>query len=298
MIVSIITPFYKGNNYMKKLSHSIELNAKSCKKNNINIEHIIVNDSPGEKVNETASSSHFYKTVILNNSKNVGIHQTRINGLNIASGKYVMFLDQDDYIFPDAIFSLACKIMNADICVGNAYMCRGNRRTTCYRNHIVQKLASSKNVILYYNTLMLSPGQCLIKKDAISSRWKRNVMSINGADDEMLYLSMMVDGKKFAFNNQIVYQHNDTGNNLSSNYSDMCKSGIHGLKKLKFNEVLSKKKYNTYIRRRKMVIDRYGRGIKKRILLYFRNVDVSIIDMFIYILRLVPGTLLLKRKYK
>ena len=93
MDVSIIIPIYKGNGYIESLLNKIEKNYQESQKE---IEVIFVNDYPDEEI--IINGQYDFKIEVINNKVNQGIHQTRINGLKKALGKYILFLDQDDEI--------------------------------------------------------------------------------------------------------------------------------------------------------------------------------------------------------
>lgn len=94
--VSIIVPVYNTQKYLKKCLDT--LTNQTLK----NIEIICIND--GSKDNSAKILNEFAKKdsrIIVINQKNCGISITRNNGLNIAKGKYIGFVDSDDYIDPD-----------------------------------------------------------------------------------------------------------------------------------------------------------------------------------------------------
>ena len=97
--LSIIVPIYKGSQYIKKIIKDVEINIK---KTNIHAELIFVNDCLEDPLCET--DSNLCKAIYIQNERNVGIHKSRINGLEIATGKYIVFLDQDDYIYHNYMF--------------------------------------------------------------------------------------------------------------------------------------------------------------------------------------------------
>ena len=112
MDVSIIIPIYKGNGYIESLLNKIEKNYQGSQKE---IEVIFVNDYPDEEI--IVGSQHDFPIRIINNEMNQGIHQTRINGLKKAVGKYILFLDQDDEISDFFIKSQLEHIGDADLCI-------------------------------------------------------------------------------------------------------------------------------------------------------------------------------------
>lgn len=92
-LVSVIIPYYKKKNYIKKCLESV------CKQSYQNFEVIIVYDDPD------LSDISFLKKLIKNNCKikillnrkNLGAGLSRNRGIQSARGKFVAFLDSDDY---------------------------------------------------------------------------------------------------------------------------------------------------------------------------------------------------------
>ena len=117
MDVSVIIPIYKGNGYIESLLNKIEKNYQESQKE---IEVIFVNDYPDEEI--IVGSQHDFPIRIINNEMNQGIHQTRINGLKKALGKYILFLDQDDEISDFYIKRQLEHIGDADLCIANCIM--------------------------------------------------------------------------------------------------------------------------------------------------------------------------------
>ena len=186
--ISVITPFYMGNAFMENLLQSIS-DVKKVLPNEWGIEAIIVNDSPDESVN--IKSQYDFPIHIYNNSKNVGIQQTRVNGLKKANGSWIIFLDQDDELIPEGFRSQIQLTENVDIVIGNSIYEYPNYTSIVYRNSCVMKYYMRKTMFIKIRNLIPSPGECLIKKSSIPKLWMENPMKINGADDWLLWLLML-----------------------------------------------------------------------------------------------------------
>lgn len=92
--ISIIIPVYNGENYIKKCINSV------LEKTIKNIEIIIINDGSTDNT-QSIVEEIMYKNpdkVILYNLLNNGVGKARNYGLKMARGKYIAFLDSDDYI--------------------------------------------------------------------------------------------------------------------------------------------------------------------------------------------------------
>ena len=108
---SIITPNYNSG---EKLLRAIE----SLKINTVSYEHIIIDDcstddsfSFVEKLKCNNSKSNL---IFLSNSSNSGPGVSRNKGLEFAKGKYVIFLDADDYFLDGALDTLYSEIKSKD----------------------------------------------------------------------------------------------------------------------------------------------------------------------------------------
>ena len=236
MNVSIITTFYYGNRYIKQYIDMIKRVIEETHNTN-SIEVILVNDSPQEKLIVPEKCFDNYK--IIDNDKNSGIHQSRVNGLNVASNEYVIFVDQDDLLEPNVINEYEKVNGNYDVIVANGVY-EGDVNKKIYKNKRSQWYATKEIGYKYVRNLIVSPGHCIIRKESIPEEWKKNIMAINGSDDYFLWLLMHFYNKKFAYTNELLYIHKDTGQNLSVDEEKMYKSSLEFIKKMDTNIKMGK----------------------------------------------------------
>lgn len=109
-LISIIIPAYNNEKYIGKCIESV-LNQTYQ-----NIEIIIINDC---STDNTEDVIHKYlikddRISYYRNENNIGVGYTRNKGIELAKGKYIYFLDSDDYIEPNAIFDLYNVIKEDD----------------------------------------------------------------------------------------------------------------------------------------------------------------------------------------
>ena len=101
VLVSVIVPTFCQTELLHKAIAS--LISQSYK----NLEIIVIDDNDDETFkigNEKyLSSLNDERIVYIRNSENIGSAKSRNKGLSIAKGKYVTFLDDDDYYSPDKI---------------------------------------------------------------------------------------------------------------------------------------------------------------------------------------------------
>ena len=98
-LVSIIVPVYNTEKYIEKCIKSI------LEQTYKNIELILVNDGSEQKEEAIIKKYAEYDRRIryIKNQKNQGLFLTRISGVRHAAGKYLMFVDSDDYISFDFV---------------------------------------------------------------------------------------------------------------------------------------------------------------------------------------------------
>lgn len=98
--LSIIVPIYNGEKRIKKCIESI------LKQNYKNIELILIDDGSSDSSYKIAEDTiepakAEGREVRLLRQENQGVAYTRNYGISLASGEYVTFVDQDDYILPE-----------------------------------------------------------------------------------------------------------------------------------------------------------------------------------------------------
>lgn len=215
--VSVIVPMYHGRKYVTSLVRQIKENAIHMP--DIKIQLVLYNDCPEEEI-EMDDSEYQFDICVINAEQNAGIHGARVKALDSALGDYILFLDQDDLISGNYIESQFREIKDAD-----AVVCRlinGNRLH--YTNSFKFEDVITREFMLKNWCPIVSPGQVLLKKEAIPEIWRNNVLTTNGADDYFLWLCMMAEGKKFALNQEVLFEHIITGNNTSKNVNQMMDS--------------------------------------------------------------------------
>lgn len=122
--ISIIVPVYNVDRYLERcLDSIIEQSFKDY-------EIILVNDgskdSSGEICNIYANKFNNIKVI---HKENQGLGYARNSGLDIATGKYVMFVDSDDYLEKEFIGNLYKDLRNnnADTCIGGCKRISNNK---------------------------------------------------------------------------------------------------------------------------------------------------------------------------
>jgi len=122
--VSIIVPIYNVEKYLAECIESL------CSQTLEDIEIILVDDgSPdnsGAICDEYAQKDTRIKVI---HKKNAGVSAARNDGLSIATGDYVIFVDSDDYVPVDAYEKMYAKASEegADVVLADLYQVKGDK---------------------------------------------------------------------------------------------------------------------------------------------------------------------------
>ncbi|SYW05553.1 putative glycosyltransferase YfnE [Oenococcus oeni] len=119
-LVSILVPARNIEKYIKRCLRSLLEQTYSC------IEIIVIDDFSEDgtsKLIEDASKLD-NRIKVLKNKKCLGLSESRNKGIDFASGKYIVFVDGDDYVKKNMISTLVYKAQstNSDLVVFNFKM--------------------------------------------------------------------------------------------------------------------------------------------------------------------------------
>lgn len=108
--VSIIIPVYNAEKYIQRCINSV------LKQTYKNVEIIAINDGSKDSSEEIILQMQQENQEIIKyyNQENQGISKTRNRGIKLATGKYIMFMDNDDYIDNDYVETFVKEAENKD----------------------------------------------------------------------------------------------------------------------------------------------------------------------------------------
>jgi glycosyltransferase involved in cell wall biosynthesis len=112
-LISVIIPTYNSAKYIEKAVDSILTQGL------INLEVIIIDDASTDNTQDLLKKKYLYNPMIkmILHSKNKKQGESRNTGLNVAKGKYIFFLDSDDWLEHETLNYLAsiAEEYNAEI---------------------------------------------------------------------------------------------------------------------------------------------------------------------------------------
>lgn len=113
--ISVIIPVYNVERYLRECLDSI------INQTYRNLEIICIDDgSPDNSINILKDYSKIDNRIFIKQQQNRGLSKARNEGIKISTGKYLIFVDSDDWLPLDAIELLYKKIKkeNSDIVIG------------------------------------------------------------------------------------------------------------------------------------------------------------------------------------
>lgn len=146
-LVSVIVPVYNIENYVSKCVDSII--GQSYKE----VEIILVDDGSTDSSPMICDEySELYNNIFTIHKKNGGLSDARNTGVKIAKGKYISFVDGDDYIDKDYLLNLVISIEShhADIAVGIIYRDYKSKIELLDSNHFQKEIVFERSQALRF----------------------------------------------------------------------------------------------------------------------------------------------------
>lgn len=186
--ISIIVPIYNASKYLKKCLDSLVNQTKK------ELEFILINDGSTDD-SESIIKSYNDNRIKYFKRSNHGIGKTRNFGINKSTGKYIMFLDSDDYLEEDACELLYKKIEkdNLDLVVCDFYKVINNsnnlEKITNFKN---TSLKDNPNLLLDIN---LAPWNKIYRSDLIKNNNIKFIEDLKYEDAPFVALALLKSKK-------------------------------------------------------------------------------------------------------
>lgn len=224
-MVSIIVPIYNAENYLRRCVDSI-LNQEYT-----DFELLLVNDgstdASGDICEEYGDQD---PRVIVIQKENTGVSDSRNRALDRAMGKYLQFLDSDDWITPDAtrLFVRAAEEYGCDMVISDFYRVVGERLSTKgdieeegvltreeFAAHMMENPAD-----FYYGVLWNK----LYRRDIVEEHNLRMDTDINWCEDFMFNLEYIRYAKVFYALHAPIYYYVKRKGSLASQGINISKT--------------------------------------------------------------------------
>lgn len=210
ILFSIIVPVYKVENYLDKCILSIA--NQECG----SYEIILVDDGSPDKCPEIcdnwAKKGEHIKVL---HKKNGGLSSARNAGVRHAKGKYIIFVDSDDYWNNSSALSMISetieRVKEVDVIVFNNidYSCLSQESVICNRKYDIEFMESAdkNDVLKYLFNNNLFPGAAWVTVTRRDFLVKNNIEFIDGikAEDIDWLLNVYLHANSFSALNQAFY---------------------------------------------------------------------------------------------
>lgn len=195
--ITFIIPAYNCSNSISRAVKSIEVNSK-----NINYEILIVENGSTDNSNVIIKQlAKKNKCIRVFHSKK-GVSRARNLGIKNAKGKWLFFLDADDYLIDN--FN---KFQNSDLIIWN-YKVGQKKRELSSTTQIVKSPDKIKQAIIYMlndPTKFMTVWGKLFNKEIINKNQLLFDESIEVGEDSEFFLQYLLKVKTITFNPDYVY---------------------------------------------------------------------------------------------
>ena len=186
--ISIIIPIYKVESYIERCIESVA--TQEGIGSAYNLECILVDDCTPDKSMEIAKEAikpyeniHF---ICLRHEVNRGLSVARNTGLEYATGKYILFIDSDDYILPNCIKTFTDEIIKnpaIDMFIGSTIV---NNKTDIKKRELLEGKESLLHGFLTMKYMITSWNK-LIRRECITENKLLFIENIYLQDQPWLY---------------------------------------------------------------------------------------------------------------
>ncbi len=145
ILISVIVPIYNVENYLQKCIDSI------LKQTYTNIEVLLIDDGSTDNSGKICDE-YKDKRIQIFHTSNSGVAKARNYGIERAKGKYINFVDPDDYLPADALKILLeySEINKTDITIGGYLLEKGNTQKQYYpENEFYNKDVYIRKLLTY-----------------------------------------------------------------------------------------------------------------------------------------------------
>ena len=205
-LISIIVPIYKSEFYIKKCVNSL------IKQTYKNIEIILVDDgSPDNCPTICDEFGKKDKRIKVIHQKNSGVSTARNVGIDAANGKYIAFVDSDDWIPLNAM-----EVLYSGIVQNDTDLCYGAIKEINIFNDKILEIVPNKNIgmkdafslLEYIKKMFKTPVGKLFKRDLINDNNIRFDKDIKFHEDTIFLYRYLQKCDKLSSVSNVTYCYN------------------------------------------------------------------------------------------
>lgn len=160
-LVSVIIPVYNAEIYLDKCIESV------LDQSYTNLEVILINDGSTDSSEDICLRfSNIDNRVIYIKQHNAGPSSARNNGINIAKGEFIQFIDADDYLTPNSVEVMVNAMEDSDFVIASYY--------NLFENAVEEKVTISPKVVgKYFKDDLLPRWGELVVEEMFHYTWNK-----------------------------------------------------------------------------------------------------------------------------
>lgn len=239
-VISVIVPIYNVEQYLSQCIESILGQTYAC------IEIILVDDGSTDQSGGLCDSYALKDNRIkVIHKENGGLVSARKAGVNAAQGKYIAFVDGDDWIEPDSYQKLLEGCQGADIITFAYFGEYGDYRTTCFnglregmyhleleKELLYQMMLMNDN---FYEFGILPSLACkLVKKEIIIENQNKVSDRISYGEDAACTFPCFLDAGSIYVTNKLLYHYRQRQGSIVKSGMQVHKSNFSDIYRLLF----------------------------------------------------------------
>lgn len=283
--ISLIMPIYNGEEFIE---NAVNMVTKQTIYNDI--EFIIINGGSTDNTLKIVNKfKEQYQFIVINMEKTSSVSTARNEGLDIATGEYIMFVDCDDYIekeHSEKLYNYAKK-NDTDLLIFDYSIKKLNSnklekikinypvKTDFNKEIIIKELLLQKNGIKAYNCMKLFKTD-IANKNKI--RYNEEAFTV---EDSLFFIQYSYYCKKINYINEYTYHYLKRVGSLSNQINIQIIDSFN----LIINEIIkflkTKKQYNKYQNECNSLYSTYYALLLNKIM-YFKNTKKTKLDLIEY----------------
>ena len=239
--ISIVIPCYNVEKYVEKCIKSIMNQTYS------ELEVIVIDDKSTDGTYEVLlklKKEYNDRFILLQNEKNNGLAYTRNFGVKKATGKYIGFIDSDDYVAPDYYEVLVEKILNdkSDLVVNDIQLVdeSGNNIGNVVKSCILDEVSK---VSIIDNGLAASACNKLLRKDLLL---KYPFLEGKINEDVASIIPIIVHSDKISYTDKAVYNYVQRHNSIQNSKFSEKRFDMFDSIKVCLDRISDDSNYETY----------------------------------------------------
>lgn len=223
--ISVIIPMYNAEKSIQKNIEAI-INQNNVK---CNYEVLLINDGSKDRTDEICKKyvqnheniKYFYQ-------ENRGVSAARNKGIEEACGKYICFIDSDDYVSSDYMNTIFETVNNCDLCIYNNYIVNSKGKIKIEKEWLQeQKISRDVAFSMCCDNKINAPWDKVYSRRKIMDNNIRFKEKIKMGEDLIFNMEYIMLCDKIMIYDRSIYYH-------TTNNDGLCLSGIN---EKRYNEI-------------------------------------------------------------